>query len=682
MNDFGTQSAIVAFGSNLFLTIYVLVKRKGWTRRLNRGFAFLSLTFTLWNLGIAIQSPLLFTLGILYVAPAVYLFLLILLHHHNPRERRLSISLWTSSTILFSAYLLSSNSVANPSTLSYSYHILSFLYISPVAIWGVFHLFSRIRLTNSRQERFRLIYVFVGMIAAGLSGVTSLLFSFRMPVYSLGAIGGIIYTICITMAIMRHRLFDFGRIAGRAIVIFVFTFVFWFLTGILGNWYVDNAYTPFLSLLIATLVLIALYEPLKALIEGQAERVLSQDSLKFQHLLQAFSTQMSALVTEQDLIRGMARTLRNSGRIKSFGIYLMDQMEKNIILREGDDIRQPIGTMITRPDSLIETIRYRQGPISQNQLVIELRSGLPATVKRRRSALYRTLIRLRASICFPFIFAEQFFGFLTLGFQDEETDVTRREEEILIAVTRQFAAALSHARLVEKQKIKDHLAALGQLASGLAHELRNPLATIRAAVQYLEPSKIDETNHEFLNIIRDEVDRLNRFVERFLSYARPVSVTGPVNMEELDKLIHRIIFMFESQPMNKAITFEVVLPDRVSELKVPGDAWNQIISNLVTNACQSLEGQGKIRIVIRYEPPYDGLELIVEDSGPGISDEEALRVMEPFYTSRPGGTGLGLAIVHQIVQNLNGEISIGKSALGGAAFSIRHSLPKNSPAKS
>ncbi len=674
MVEFGSQSAVVAFGTNLFLTVYILVKRRGWRTTLNRSFSLLSFSFALWNLGIVLNSHYFFMPGILLVTPATYLFLLVLLRYRALQEVRLSIGLWISSGLLIITYFLLAFSLKHTHVLEYLFKILAFLYIFPIVIWGAIHLINRIRLTSSRQEKFRLMYVLIGMIAAALGGVTAMLPLLGFQTVSYGALGGLIYTGFITVAIMRHRLFDFGRLAGRAFVIFVFTFLFWFLTGILGDWYLDTPYTPIMSLLVAVFVLVALYEPLKAIVEGQADRVLGTESLKFTQELQSFSREMGHLISEEDLIRGLARTLRSANRVKSFGIYLYDRFDRRLILKEGDDIRWPVGTAIETPKALMDTMRYRRGYVSQSQVAMELRSGLPDSLKHRRSGLYRNLLRLRAQLCFPLFFAEHFLGFLTLGFQDPETDLTRREDDMLNAVTLQIAASITHARVIEMEKYKEHLIALGKFASGLAHEVRNPLATIKAAVQYLEPLELDPTHQEFFTMITDEVDRLNRFVERFLSYARPVSSDGSVQKEQFGKLINRLIKGFRARARDFPVEFSSEIDSDAADLKISDDAWTQILSNLITNAVQALEESGIIRISAGIPENSQTLIVHVDDSGPGIAEKDMNLLFQPFFTTREKGTGLGLAIVHQIVQNLHGEITVSQSDLGGTRFTISQPL--------
>ncbi len=670
MFDFEMQSAIVAFGTNLFLALYVLLKQRGWIALLNRGFAFLSLTFALWNAGLVFGSPRLFFLGVFLVGPAVYMFLMQLLRRHSPRERRFSGVIWLISLFLIGDFFY----FGQPVLL---FQILAFFFLTPIGIWGVYHLYIKIQNAGSRREKLQLWYVMVGMIVAGLGGIASFAVLFDASLRSVGSMGGVAYTALITIAIMKHRLLDFGSMAGRIIVIFVLTFIFWLSMGILGNFYVETPYVSLMAILTATLLLVVLYEPLKSIIEGQAGRVLSRDSSLFHQQLQECSNRLVSITREVDLIRELAHTMRLTPRIASFSIHLLDPASGRLVMHASDGLKTilPAATPIQEP--LEEALVLQRRPVNQFELVRALRGGLSLQQRRHSAALYRSLVRLHADACFPFIFADEFLGFLCIGFRDEDEELTRIEEETLTAVTRQFAAALAHSRLVEIEKTKDRMVALGQLASGLAHEIRNPIATIKATVEFLDPAASTPENREFFMIIHEEVKRLNRFVERFLEYARPRPRYSLDHLETLGDIIQRVKLMFTTRGMLERIRIDERIHHQASRVRLPADTWIQILTNLIDNAIHALGDAGTIMISGQMHESSATLVLRIEDSGPGIPESDFDRVFEPFYTTRDSGTGLGLAIVHQLIQGCKGTITISRSSLGGALFIIQQPIDES-----
>lgn len=678
MSSITTQSTIIAFGVNLFLTVYVLVKLQGWNRVLNRNFAVLSFAFALWNLGVAVSAPILVYTGVFMTPAAFYTFLVTLLRQFNPRTRLMSFCLTISSVVLIG---LSVWMLRHPDTPPVRFHYLNGLAFSlatPVFAWGVYKVGNRVRLTRSGRERARLAYVLAGLTAAAFAGGTAAITAVGYNLQSWTAIAGLFYTVSITIAIMRHRLFDVGRFAGRLVVVVILALILWLLFGVLGHFYVEDSTVSFMAILVASIVLVALYEPLKSLVEDPAYRVLSRNAGQFLDSLDRFSREMNTYLDEPGMIRGFARTLRESERIQSFAIYTVDQTGQNLMLEDGDDIRRPPGSMIPFPEPLIETMMVRRGPVSQNQVRVELRGGLAKPLRDKQLQLYRVLNRLRASEAFPLIFGDHFFGFIALGLEAPETDLTRNEEDMMNAVARQFAAALAHVRLEAQARHREHLVALGRLASGLAHEIRNPLATIKASAQYLEPAVSDDESREFFGMINEEIDRLNRFIDRFLNYAKPGPTEGNLEMQPLGEFLSRLVKAYAPRLECREIDIRLTSDDDAATCSIPADPCHQIFTNLFSNAIQAMTDGGILAVSARVIDESDMVEIAVEDSGPGIPEEDRVQIFEPFFTKRDGGTGLGLAIVRQLVRRLGGDILYAHSRLGGAGFFVR--VPVKDPA--
>ncbi len=217
----------------------------------------------------------------------------------------------------------------------------------------------------------------------------------------------------------------------------------------------------------------------------------------------------------------------------------------------------------------------------------------------------------------------------------------------------------------------DRLRMLGQLTAGVAHEIRNPLAAIKSGVLMI---KKDGRNEQILNIVTDEIKRLDGIVEKFLQYARIGKQTDEVVtvngfLEEVTamvELLHRDYqdVVFETDFRVKA---ESTLRGDVAALK-------QAFLNIILNAFESLADLGKGG-VIRFSAKVDGKELLFEitDNGKGISREIQERIFEPFFTTKSNGTGLGLSIASKIIEEHGGKISVESN--GGAKFIII--LPAN-----
>lgn len=210
------------------------------------------------------------------------------------------------------------------------------------------------------------------------------------------------------------------------------------------------------------------------------------------------------------------------------------------------------------------------------------------------------------------------------------------------------------------------LADLGRLAAGLAHELRNPLASLSASIELLrEPGGPEE--RRIIDIALRETERLNGLVTDFLRFARP----PPVRREPADlaAILAETLDAFGRDPAAAAVRLERDL--RPAEVSCDADQVRQVVWNLLLNATQAVaeHGGGCVRLTCA---PLDGggARLEVEDDGPGISAEERARIFLPFHSTKPGGTGLGLATVLRIVSAHQGRVSVESKPGEGARFSV------------
>jgi len=213
----------------------------------------------------------------------------------------------------------------------------------------------------------------------------------------------------------------------------------------------------------------------------------------------------------------------------------------------------------------------------------------------------------------------------------------------------------------------DRLAAMGELTAGVAHEVRNPLGVIRASVQLLEDPKGDPNRiHEAAEVIKQEIDRLDRVIKALLDFGRPSKPTL-VRTDINEVLQDVVLFTNRFAKQSNVVIAENLDPDLAPVLGDP-DQLKQVFLNLVTNAVQAMDKSGgTITIETRGEGEY--VEISVSDNGPGISASELPKIFDPFYTKRAEGTGLGLTIVHRIIDEHEGHIEV-ESSPDGTSFNV------------
>ncbi len=226
-----------------------------------------------------------------------------------------------------------------------------------------------------------------------------------------------------------------------------------------------------------------------------------------------------------------------------------------------------------------------------------------------------------------------------------------------------------------EQEVKrmEDLAMLGELAAGMAHEIRNPLASISGSIQMLNDSLAKEEvhiNRRLMEIILREVNRLNHLVNDFLQFARPQRIE--IEEFELNQLIIDTLYLFQnSQSWSKHLDVDTKIS---SPLKIKSDQQQlkQVLWNIFLNASEAMPKGGLISISADKETDFEGssesIQLVrikIEDNGPGLDPKIARDIFKPFSTSKKDGSGLGLAIVKRIVEGLGGEISGKNVASGG-----------------
>ncbi|MEA2088145.1 MAG: ATP-binding protein [Candidatus Caldatribacteriota bacterium] len=215
------------------------------------------------------------------------------------------------------------------------------------------------------------------------------------------------------------------------------------------------------------------------------------------------------------------------------------------------------------------------------------------------------------------------------------------------------------------------LAALGKLSAGIAHEIRNPLSSIRGLAQFVYNSfsKTDERKED-LNTIIQEVDRLNKLVVQVLDFAKLKKPN--LARFSLNDLIRKIAELFKLEIKDKQIKFSLELSPDISQIQADEDQVRQILMNVIINAIQAIPKEGEIKIktkkaLLKGEP---AIKLIIEDSGIGIPEKDFTQIFDPFFSTKEKGSGLGLSIAYKLIEAHRGEIKVESKEGEGTKFVI------------
>jgi signal transduction histidine kinase len=312
---------------------------------------------------------------------------------------------------------------------------------------------------------------------------------------------------------------------------------------------------------------------------------------------------------------------------------------------------------------------------TKDALVLEELPRLVSPEQRREIEV--ELHRLRVAVCIPMFFDEKLMGVLALGPKINQEMFYASDLKLLSNLATDIALAIKYRRMEDQVVRKNRLVELGTIAAGMAHEIRNPLASIRTFAQLLPDRKNDpEFQNEFSQLVLKDVDRVSSVIESMLAFSRPAQVT--VGQHAAVELVEEVLLLTQSRLKSKRLDVVREFHER-PVLRVDRQQILQILLNLVNNAIDVLPEKGRLRVTVGtrlMENATDGSVtqkygvIEVADNGPGIPAAVRNRVFDPFFTTKKEGTGLGLSISQKIARDHGGVITCSSIEGKGASFQV------------
>lgn len=498
-----------------------------------------------------------------------------------------------------------------------------------------------------------------------------------------------VYLYFVAQTLTRERLLDLPEVAGRIASMTMLVLAVTGLFALLLLWIpmrgVGSRSLFLFNAAVASFAVIVLIDPVRTEVESRIETWLFRERSTLRSILLQLRQKLVNVIDPDDLTTVLIEELRASNRVTNASLYLLDRLGTGLSLRGTVGKRPPARLDLAAQRPLLERMR-KHGPLLRDVLQRErARERATSEAQAETNEILTTLDGLGASLALPILGslrADREVGsppdLLGALFVDDERllePFSREEIELFERVVGQAAVTVQNSAVYEERKERDRLAALGEMAAGLAHEIRNPLGAIKGAVQVVEPSmpQMDEQSREFLGVIVEEVDRLNRVVSQFLTYSRPFKgELAPVVVNDVVQSTLRLL----SDEQRARVSAE---PPSDSDLMVLGDddALRQVLLNLILNALDAIDGMDppghvwlEVGVRARGLPSGDAVTIAVRDDGPGLSPHTITNLFVPFHTTKSGGTGLGLPISQRIVENHRGVIQVNNVPEGGARFTV------------
>lgn len=552
----------------------------------------------------------------------------------------------------------------------------------------VYDLYMQFRATASRVERIRIRYLMVGGFVATTLALTDSLPRFGVAWPTVGNVLTILYLYFLSQTLFRYRLLDINELVGKMAVLGTLVVLLVATYGLLLTWIGGGQEGLFLlNAVVASFVILILFEPVRSRLESGINRWLVRQRHELRGRLHNLRRELSSVASVDDMVARIIAALEESRRVTHAAIYLLDSDGA------GYDLAGHYGTgPVSRLDSAARDgflSRLREGYADADALrreqLIAAQAGDERSEQRARE-IAAAMDEIDASIAVPILGSAEteqgawLLGILAVKDERMERAFDLDDIDMFRQLAAQAARAIESTQVYERVKERDRLAAIGEMAAGLAHEIRNPLGAIKGAAQLLvdpdgRPTTEPGESAEFLSIIVEEVDRLNNVVTQFLDYARPDKGEPPRGRLDLNDIVRRTAGLLDTYDRADNLEINVTLDELLPPVAGDPEQLRQVFLNLGLNALQAMEGGGTLQIATtrrrRSRLGYGSFaEVRFRDTGVGIPADTIKHLFIPFYTTKQRGTGLGLAICERIVTQHGGAIEVRSSPGRGSTFSV------------
>ncbi len=530
--------------------------------------------------------------------------------------------------------------------------------------------------TDSRVEGARLRYIALVGGFGGLFTLVEYLPYAGLDIPPVGTVLILVFLYALSQSITHYRLIDLYELAGRLGVLtalaFVLAFILWAMRLVSGE-------QLFLHVVVSAFVVLILFDPVRTRVKEWISQVFFHERFELERTISALRRSLTHVLDIDELAEILITELDASPRFTQGALYLLSPDAHMFVLKDhfGPKPAERVEMAPLRPllDRLSKT-----GSVVFENVERELEERRLLGDDREAETAHDiavTMQALQASVCLGLRGESgHLYGFLTVR-DDRLRDAFSREEvQLLSGLAAQVAVTVENSQVYQQMKERDRLAALGEMAAGLAHEIRNPLGSIKASAQFLtETAQQAKDSGEFLDIIVDEVDRLNRVVSSFLDYARPPHTDPePIHVNSAVRLTLQLL---RPECDSADITLHVAMDPDLPKVRIEIEHLRQILINLVQNAVQAMTDGGDIYVETRTQDRFrvggavrPWVQISVRDTGPGIAPGLLPNLFVPFVTTKQQGTGLGLAISQRIVSEAGGRIDVRSREGLGTTFVV------------
>ncbi len=587
-------------------------------------------------------------------------------------------------------------------------HKISFRYIaSPGPFWYIYILFFTIasfyglyELYKARKQsegfkKVQLTYLLIAYSTVIIGALFYLLLVFKIETPPIDNFLVVVYSIMMGYAIVRHRLMDIEVVIKKGIIystlMAAIVGVYSFLIFLGQNLFQSTlGINQWVATIITAFAIAVGYKPLESFITEITNEYFFKKKVDYQNTLKKSSEALSLLTDIDRLIRLSTRILARDMFLEEASALIYEEAGHRYVVKAfAGKSKELLGLALSDNHELFKHLFAAKRILLKDEIKHTLENKMILPEERKRlNAIKKEMEQLHAQICVPSISRGKYIGnklvaVFCIGEKKSGDMYTNEDIQLLSTLSNQAAVAVENAimysdlmkQFQELKETKDQLvqseklAALGTMAAGIAHEIRNPLTSLQLFVQMMAERYDDrEFREKFTQIVPPEIDRLNRIVNDLVSFAKPAKlIKEPLQINDiLDKTIRLSEISFKK--LNVKVVKEF---SEVPMVTVDPQQMMQIFLNLIMNGAQAMPNGGTLTVKTYYVDDFIKKVCIdIKDTGVGISEENLKKLFAPFFTTKEGGTGLGLAITRRIVEEHKGEVKI-KSKVGeGTTFTV------------
>ncbi|MFH1782827.1 MAG: ATP-binding protein [Candidatus Omnitrophota bacterium] len=641
--------------------------------------SFLTLMYTSKTFDSCLFYSKMIAIGISLI-PSIYLHFIISLVNY-PKERKVIIRLSYIISLFFLLFSFSpyiyKAAIYNAALNCYypTGGILYYFYILFYFLSFIYSIYLMIKTLSIEKgfKRNQIMHMIGASFVGFLSASTLFPLSFGIQILPIGTYFTWLYTLIVAIAIVRYQFFGITIAVTR---LGIFSLVYFLVLGV--PFIIAKKTQPFLNSYLGQnwwlmpLGLMAIFATagpfIYSYLQRQAESHLRRKEFLAHEALNNLTQDMMKYTNIDVLLRFIVERVYEIMNVDSVRVYLKDEAKSCYMRRSTYPLYEKGNKRCEFFDNslLVKTMLLNKTPIITEEL----------RFKQVSDDLQHELEDINAALVIPTFKAGTLFGFLTLGQRKDNKIFTKEDLNILITLTNQAVLAIDNAKAYEElmdtrdQLIKvEKLATMGELASEVAHEIKNPLQAIKTFTELIPTRYKDKDfRDKFSKLAMEEINRIDNFVRKLISVTHPLP--PKLSPTDVNEVISSVLDLLDNDFRAKNIKIKKELQTTPVRIEADKDQLKQVFLNLVSNAIDAMDNSKEKALAVKTSSYHSHAIIKIQDTGCGIPHESIPRLFNPLFTTKEKGSGLGLNIVDTIIRNHKGTIDVESKVGEGTTFVI------------